>query len=300
MSTDEIVDLRPSGDGGLDDGADDQEVTPQGVVESIGDEEDEALGGEGEVDGAEDWLAELDDETREAIGAKYKTPAEAARALANAEKLIGTQGKDVGDLREDLAKMAVELEQLRGGQNGAAQEDQIPSYADVAGYAAQVMQKVDAGDVEPGEAMATVLRAFSEVAGAREEAIIKELGKEVAERTAPLDDHKRQTEFAREVTQMRRELGDEAYAEHYQSAADLLEDWGRKDPDFARNPLSIRTAFHQVIANATIAARREAQAGVLEGSGRGPGGRTPVSAAKAIVDEMDQFTSSRRNGGGGL
>lgn len=301
---DEMIDVPGASDGGLDGGdqGDGFEgmVTPQGVLEQVDDDFDLTGGDDGGDDGAGDWTSSLPAELAEALGGKYSSPEAAARALVESQRLIGNQGSDLGQLRDEIARLSAQVEsngaQRNGNANGDGQGQEVPSYQDLRGFGQDLATKVDNGEIEPGVAMMNMQAAAAHVAEQREQALLAYVQQQIQDSTGPLQQHVQTTQQARVVQSIRQELGDELYRATAPAAAELVREWSKVDPSFASNPQATRTAFDRALSQAHVRSLREAEAGVLEQSNRAPGGRGS-DPAKAILDEMDLFAPGAHGGG---
>lgn len=298
----DLIDITAAaGNGGLDDtgdidfgAAEDALMTPQGPVESVegsiefgsGDAADEV--GEGG-----EWYDDLPEELREKVIAKgYKTPADLARAYASAESQLGEFGSQIGSLRDEVANLASQ----RGGdepRHSSEPVNEVPTMGQVAQYADGISRKIDEGELDVGQGISDLMAVVAGVIERRESWLLDQVDARIGDRTAPLEQDSFRTAVAREITALKREVGDEVYADLEPEVKATLRRWEQQQPGFVQNARAVRAAFGEVFLKTQTQQRREAAGGVLERSGRGASRRGP-SPAETIIGEMEQI------GGGGM
>ena len=311
---DDLVDLRPSaGGGGLDDspaggpddagfqGAEDALLTPQGPVESINDN-DGALfpdGGEGDGEGSGEWFEAFPEEMHDSLS-KFRSPEDMARSYLENERRMGEFRSEVGELRNEIAQLASQGDRSRGpdgeGYGSEPRNERVPTMQDVAGFAEEIAQAIDQGDIDVGAGIARLMAATAGVSAAREEDLMRRFEARIAERTAPLEESNFRTTVAREIQALKAHLGDEQYAALEPQAKALLKEWERQQPGFVSNARAVRAAFGEANLLSQAQQRREASARVLD-STAGGGRRRGPSPAQMIVDEMDALGIGGKRGG---
>jgi len=301
MGTDQITEAE--GSGGLADvtdpeaGTPDPLMTPQGETVDAPDDKPGPIVGvdpddEGDDDAADDWTADLPEDLREVAG-KYRSPADLARAYDEAQRRLGEQGNDIGQLRAALAERYGD-----GGDDGGQRDDgeAPPTYEMVMSALPNVAKRVDDGELEPGAALQMTAAAMIEVMQRREDALLAHVEQMQQEAVAPVAYQQQRDGVARAVNTMREELGED-YDAFKGRAAEVMTEWTEADPSFVANPQAVRTAFTFAIAEKAQQQRRSKAARTLDNSGPGPGVRK-VDAAKMILDQMDGTITGGGLGGG--
>lgn len=301
--SDETTFLTPnSGPGGMGDAADggddaasiDVLLTPQGPIESLDDDGFDAGDDQGGDDQGGEWFDALPEDLREGVS-KFRSPEDMARSYLENERRMGEFRSEIGSLRDEVANIAARRGPEGDGYRSEPQNE-IPTMAQVAGYAQEVARAIDNGELDVGAGLSQLMEAVAGVSAAREEFLLSKLDERVAERTAPLEQDSFRTAVGREITRIKGEIGDETYAAHEPQVRELLLDWERQQPGFVQNARAVRAAFGEVLMRSQAQQRKEAGSRVLDRSGRGAARRGP-SPAQAIVDEMNALNPGGYGGG---
>ena len=261
-------------------------TTPQGAMLEVEEAPEPA--------GEESWLDGIEDPAIREAASKYQSPAEAARAMVEAQRKLGDQGNEIGQLRE----MVNEL--MRNGQaqpdygpmpqNGPPDQGP-PDFAAVEQYAQHLAGLVRTGEMEPEVMAIEVARAQGQVTQQQMDARIAAFEAQVEERLssslAPVQSFQTQQAMGGQIQALKRQYGDEGYAGLAPKAAEYLRTWGASDPGFVQQPGAIQTAFDRAAADAYREGKRAAQAHTLDGSGPGQAPRT-IDPAALILEGIDQ------------
>lgn len=268
------------------------QVTPQGTAFDV--QEPEPT----EVETSDDWTAAIeDDDLRQAVGSKYGSPTELAKAYRELEGRFGSQGNEISELRQ----MVTELLSANGDQLGQApQQGQQPQSEAMArlqevGQRAgaridQLTQKIDNGEINPGEGVAEIVGALSSFydaqMAAREEQLMAQIDERLGKELEPVHSTMTQQKMGGQVSAMQRQYG-EQYATYAPRAAELLREWGQREPAVGRDPRFIATAFQHAELEHLRSAARESNAHTLDGTGPGPAARS-VDPAALILEGIER------------
>ena len=263
------------------------DATPQGSVVEV-EEVDQGTAGE-----ESSWLDAIDDPAIRDAASKYQSPAELARATVEAQRKLGEQGNEIGQLREMFQELMNGQQQpdygpMPGNQQGPPAP---PDFAAVNQFAQWTAQRVRNGEIDPEQGMAEIAQAQSEVYQKQLEARLGAMEASVEQRLsqslAPVQSFQTQQAMGGQIQQLKREYGDDGYAGLAPKAAEYLRAWGRDNPAFVQQPGAIVTAFKHAASDAYQESRRSASAHTLDGSGPGQAPRT-VDPAALILEGIDQ------------
>lgn len=292
------LDVDPAGDEGFDfeslEGGGDEQ---HGIAsESIDDRDPLGAGGDGEEESGGEWYDDLPDELREKVIAKgYRSIEDLARGYVGAESQLGSFSSEIGELRDAVANLA----SSRGGdepRHSGEPQNPIPTMSQVAAWGEGIAKDIDEGRMDVGEGIAKLVGAMAGVSEAREQYLMDKFEERMAERTAPLEQDSFRTQVGREINDIKRTIGEEAYREYEPQVKQLLQTWELQQPGFVTNARAIRAAFGEVAFLSQGQQRRERGSRVLDRSARSGSKRGP-SKAQQIVDEMDALNPSGLGGG---
>lgn len=301
----ELVDLTPSGGGGMDDGdpaggADfeaAEALLEDGALDEAPDAPDPYFSGEGDDPdggGEGEWFDALPDDLRDAAS-KYGSLEAMVRGMSESQSAIGRMGSEIGQLRDQLADLSSRGPEPQRQDGGGGME---PSrLTDVVAWAEdKIIPAIDEGQIDVGKGLSAIVTAMAGVSEEREAHLIKRMEALMADRTAPLEQANHRTEVGREIRTIRDELGTETYNELAPAVQDLLREWERSQPGFIQNPRAIRAAFGEAHLRTQARRRRESSAQVLERGGRGATRRGPTPE-QVVIDEMRALNPSGLGGG---
>ena len=263
------------------------DATPQGTVVEV-EESDQGTAGE-----EASWLDAIDDPAIRDAASKYQSPAELARATVEAQRKLGEQGNEIGQLREMFQELMNGQQQPDYGPmptNGQP-EPGPPGFGDVEEFAGWAAQQVRNGEMEPEQAMADVARAVSRVTQQQLAEMRADLEQSVNQRLdqslTPVRSFQTEQAMGGQIKSLQREFGDDVYNSLREATAAKLRQWGNQGVPVAQDPRFIRTAFIEAFAEQSLSERRASQAHTLDGSGPGQAPRT-VDPAALILEGIDQ------------
>lgn len=235
------------------------------------------------------WTDDLDDETREYVTKKgIKSAADLARSYREAEAQMHRSMREAEELRRQPAP--------EGPQAPQAPDAQSDFWGGWAGHVGPVMEAVDSGEVEPGKAMGWMVQQFAEAMRVRDNQWAEYAESRAREVVEPVQGKLRGGHFEKRIGHFREALGDD-FADIQPMAAELIRQWTRVDPEYARNEHAVDAAFNQAITEHTLRQRAAARASTVNGNGQGPRGRKS-DPAEDLLRAMD--AAAPQGGGGGL